>query len=273
MRGAAVAGRPACDHREVAAWGDRLSVITVRTPEPDLRRADEPMGAVPGAGLPHVGHARACTRAAVPTAFATSCRMSWPSSMPRPAVARAHILRASRASSWRATCSTGGIRRAAVACAPASPTTLPGCLSWSDHYVGVTGDAACSMSRCPSYHARAPARRAGSLRLPPLGRDRERVRALPAGSATARARREPRAAADRLGRLERRHEPCGCGRTGRERLARPGSCRRHCGLRLASRGERDDTLGVDAAGERRIGTRRRRRAWLGRCVVPARIFR
>ena len=40
----------------------------------DVRRDDQPLDALPGAGLPDVGAARRSTRAAAPTASATSCR-------------------------------------------------------------------------------------------------------------------------------------------------------------------------------------------------------
>ena len=54
----------------------------------------QPLVAVPGARLPDVGRARRCTRAAAPTASATSSRTSMAFVYAEPALAREHILRA-----------------------------------------------------------------------------------------------------------------------------------------------------------------------------------
>ena len=75
------------------------------------------------------------------------------SSTPRPICARAHLLRAARGSSSKATCSTGGIRPAGAACARASPTTCSGCLTSSSHYVDVTGDDGGTRRGCRSSRA------------------------------------------------------------------------------------------------------------------------
>ena len=60
----------------------------------------------------------------------------------RPDLCRAHLLRAARGSSSKATSSTGGIRRAAAARGRAAPTTCCGCPTSSPRYVAHTGDAA-----------------------------------------------------------------------------------------------------------------------------------
>ncbi len=92
---------------------------------------------------PACGPRPAFTRPAAPSAFATSCRTPWRlrSSSPAPP-APAHPAQRLRASSPKATCSTGGTRPAAKACARIFPTTCCGCPMRCAWYVAVTGDGA-----------------------------------------------------------------------------------------------------------------------------------
>ena len=83
----------ACE-QTVARWHERLSTITVRTPEPSFDVHAQPLAAVPGARPAGCGRARRSTRAAARTASATSCRTSWRWSTPSRQLAREHILRA-----------------------------------------------------------------------------------------------------------------------------------------------------------------------------------
>ena len=60
--------------RTVERWDERLSVDHGADAGAHLRRDAQPVDALPGARLPHVGAARRSTRAAAPTASATSSR-------------------------------------------------------------------------------------------------------------------------------------------------------------------------------------------------------
>ena len=131
------------------------------------------------------GRGPASTRPAAPTAFATSCRTRSRSPGPAPAMLRAAD-RPRRLAPVRrpATCSTGGMRRPAPACAPISPTTCSGCRTPARTTCETTGDA-------------SHPRRAGALprrRRDPRGRRGRVLRAdrsarrRPASSSTARAR-------------------------------------------------------------------------------------
>ena len=55
-----------------------------------------------------------------------------------------------RASSSRATSSTGGTRRAGAGCGPGSPTTWPGCRTWSTTTSAPPATRRCSTSTCRS---------------------------------------------------------------------------------------------------------------------------
>ena len=108
------------------------------------------------------------------------------------------------------------------ACAPGSPTTSPGCPTWSTTTSAVTGDASVLDEYVP-FLTHAAARAATSTRCttcPQVTDEHGSVyehclRALRRACTTGRAR----PAADRHRRLERRHEPRRRGGQGRERVA------------------------------------------------------
>ena len=156
-----------------------------------LRRNARPLGQLPGqrlaalpnARLPHLG----------PQRFLPVGRRL---RLPRPAAGRdgaactpsraccASICCGARpTSSARATCSTGGIRPPAAACARTSPTTTSGCRWRPAATSPAPAIPACSTSSIP-FLERAPAQaRRGSLLRParPVRRDRHALRALRAG--------------------------------------------------------------------------------------------
>ena len=150
-------GRARADGRAAGASGSRS--ITVRTPEPTFDamlnrwtlyqalacRMWAPLGALPEqrrVRLPRPAPGRDGVR--VRRAGAR---------------ARAHPARGRAASSSRATCSTGGTRRAGAACAPGSPTTSPGCRTWSTTTSASTGDASVLDEYVPFLtHARSSSR-------------------------------------------------------------------------------------------------------------------
>ena len=131
-----------------------------------------------------------------------------------------------RVSSSRATSSTGGIPRPVAACARTSPTTGCGCRTSVDRYLAVTADHAVLDETIPY------------LEGPPLAPEQHDAYFQPEQSARRRTLFEHCAAAidcslgvgshglpaDRHRRLERRHEPRRREGSGRERLARAGSC-------------------------------------------------
>ena len=122
---------------------------------PAVRRDGQPLAALPDRVLPAVGQGRLLPG-------------RWRHRLSRPAAGRdgADLGRAAtccasrsccapRASSPRATCSTGGTRPAAPACARISPTTCCGCRYACAHYLRATGDAAAARrDACPSSKAR-----------------------------------------------------------------------------------------------------------------------
>ena len=127
-----------------------------------------------------------------------------------------------RASSPKATCSTGGCRIRATASAPVSPTTGSGWPLRSPHYVETTGDTlvldeVASVSR--GRAARGRTRRIAFFSRP-ISESASALRALRAGARREPGDRAARAAADGHRRLERRHEPRRREGRGRERLAR-----------------------------------------------------
>ena len=223
-RRSATATRAAATARtrgRAAFWDDLLGTSLVRDTRSRARPAAEPLAALSGAGLPRLGplgvlpvrrRVRLPRSAAGRAGAAVTPRRDW----------RARICCAPRrGSSSKATCSTGGTRPAARACAPASPTTGCGCPT-----------PRCTTSRPPATRR---ARRAGAVpRRPPLKPDEHEAYERPAISAETASlyehcvradRREPgdrraRPAADRHRRLERRHEPGRRRGPRRERLAR-----------------------------------------------------
>ena len=139
-----------------------------------------------------------------------------------------------RTSSSKATSSTGGIRRRAAASEPGSPTIASGCRTRSTATSRSRATRPCSTRSSRTSRDRPLAPGPGGRLLPAgaLARSRRRC------SSTARRRSTgastvgvARAAAHRVGRLERRHEPGRSRGPGRERLAglvpahRPGRVR------------------------------------------------
>ncbi len=100
------------------------------------------------------GRRPASTRPAAPSAFATSCRMRWPLRSPIPTGCASRSWSTRRASSPRATCSTGGTCPAAPACARISPTTCCGCPMPSRTTSRSRPTGRCSTRSCLSSTAR-----------------------------------------------------------------------------------------------------------------------
>ncbi len=180
-----------------------------------------------------------------------------------------------RVSSSRATCSIGGIRRAAAARARAVRTTCSGCRTSSAAYVSGTGDE--SVLDEDVAFLEAPPLEPGedeAYLLPTrVGRARVAVRARGARHQSLADIRRARAAAHRLRRLERRHEPRRPRRRGRERVAgmvpRDGAERVRTDLRAPA----DDSDLAASVSQRRRLAHRHARARLGRRLVSARVFR
>ena len=119
---------------------------------------------------------------------------------------------------------------------------------------------ACSTRSCRSSKARRSPRASttpSSSRWPPRPRPRSSSTAR-AASTRPRADRPAGPAADRHRRLERRHEPRGRGRPGRERLARLAAPAHHRALRAAGRAPRPGARRPLARPRRRRCARRSR---------------
>ena len=88
------------------------------------------------------------------SASAISCRTRWPSSMPSPACCASTCSAPPAASSAKATCSTGGTRPRAAACARTSPTTISGSPTRPAAMSATTGDTGVLDERVPFLHCR-----------------------------------------------------------------------------------------------------------------------
>ena len=180
-----------------------------------------------------------------------------------------------RGSSSKATFSIGGFRRRAGASARASPTTASGCRTPSPTMSRSPAIAACSTRRFP--FSKGPVLHAGEtevvLSADGLRRARHSVRTLRAGARPESCGRRPRPAADRHGRLERRHEPGRRRRQGREHLARLVPSRHAFGVRAAGGESRraGARRGLAAACGRACGNRSSAKA--GTAMVSARLLR
>ena len=118
------------------------------------QRPGQRLAALSDPGLPPLGPERDSTSRAAPSASAISCRMPWPWSTPGPTCCASTCSGARRASSARATCSTGGTRRRAAACGPAARTTTSGCPWRSAATSAPPATPACSTRRCRSWQGR-----------------------------------------------------------------------------------------------------------------------
>ena len=125
-----------------------------------LRPDRESLAALPDARAAASGRAAAPISPAARSASAISCRTCWRCCTRGPSLCRAHLLRGGVAAvRRRATCSTGGIRRAAAARARAAPTTCCGCRTASPRYVEWTRRrVACSTRWCRSSRRRCSSR-------------------------------------------------------------------------------------------------------------------
>ena len=121
-----------------------------------VRSDRQPLAAVPDAQLPHLGAERARISPAARSGSAISCRTCWRCSYARPELCRAHICcTPRRGSSSKATCSTGGIRRAAAARGRAARTICSGCRTSSAQLrIAQPATSRCSTSRCRSSRRR-----------------------------------------------------------------------------------------------------------------------
>ena len=144
------AARPRAIEATSRRWRERLSVITVRTPEPTFDALLNRWPLYQALSCRMWGRRRS-TRAAAPTASATSSRTSMALVYAEPALAREHILRAAGrqflegdVQHWWHPQSGRGVR-----------TRFSDDLAWLpyvvDHYVRVDRRCRrCSTSRCPS---------------------------------------------------------------------------------------------------------------------------
>ncbi len=180
-----------------------------------------------------------------------------------------------RGSSARATCSTGGIRRAATAPARAARTTCSGCPTPPLRYLEVAGDAKL-LDEAVAFLEGEPlaAGRVGGLRpAQRVVREGVALRALRARDRPRPDRRPARPAAHGQRRLERRHEPRRQAR-GAARASGVGwfllGILRAIAPLCEARGD-----GVRAARYRAESDAARRHAGagLGRRVVPPRLLR
>ena len=140
------------------------------------------------------GRARASTSPAARSASAISCRTRWPWCMPSPACCASICSAPPPTSSARGTCSTGGIRPRAAACARTSPTTTSGCPTRPAATSHATGDTGVLDERVP-FLQRAAAAAGGRGVLRPAAGFRRRRHALRA----LRPRDRPRPALRRHG--------------------------------------------------------------------------
>ena len=226
--------------RTVEQWRRRLSVITVRTPDPAFDALLNRWLPVPDAEPAECGRDPLSTRAAAPTASATSSRTSLAVVHAEPALARGHILRAAArqflegdVQHWWHPHTGAGVR-----------TRFSDDLAWLpwvvDEYVTRTGDASVLDEYVPF------------LTMRPLEPGEDEIYDLPGisdehGSVyehCLRALRRactsgaPRPAPDRHGRLERRDEPGRRGGARGERMARVVPHRDPALVRHARRGAR-----------------------------------
>ena len=187
-----------------------------------VRSDRQPLAALPDARAAASGRAAVRISRAARSASAISCRTCSRCCTRGPTSAARTCCAPRRGSSSRATCSTGGIRRAAAARGRAAPTICSGCRTPSPATSSQTGDESVLDEVVPFLEA------------PPLEPDQARdlhAAARVAGVGVAlralrprhRARdevRRARTAAHRLRRLERRHESRRPRGPRRERVAR-----------------------------------------------------
>ena len=265
--------RAACE-QNVARWHERLSTITVRTPEPSFDAMINRWLLYQSLGC-RMWARSALYQSSGAYGFRDQLQdvmalvYAEPERRPRahPPRGRPPVRRGRRPALVASA-------RAAAACARFSDD-----MAWLpyvvDHYIRVTGDASVldetaaflTMRQLEPRRARG-LRSAERLRPARLG-----LRALPASAAAGLHHRRARAAAHRHRRLERRHEPGGRRGPGRERVAGLVP-HRHAPRVRRSRGapgRRGRGRGLPAPRGRLRGRGRDR--GLGRRVVPASLLR
>ena len=229
-----------------------------------VRRADEPLAALPGRRAAGSGRASGYYQPGGAFGFRDQLQdvlaLALAAARPR---ARAPAARRRAASSSRATSSTGGTRRAAAARARAAPTTCSGCRYAVAHYVRATGDAAVldETRAVPRGAARSRRTRTRPTSQPArVRRSGHRSSSTACAPSTGRSTvGAPRPAADGQRRLERRHEPRRAGRAAARAPGSASSCTassatsRRCATRAATRtrAERYRPRGRPARGDAR----------------------